>query len=91
MIPLEEYDDFTLYEVFYEAGTELGGAYTELEDIMLDRNDHKSFEKLQKEHNKINADRMHVAKADRESQILYIKKWTARRNTIRKEIDANSK
>lgn len=90
MIPFDQYDDFTLYEVFHEAGTELGGALTELEDIMLDRHDRKSFETLQKEHNRINSDRMHVAKTDRESQIRYIRKWTARRNAVRREIDAQS-
>ena len=90
MIPLDQYDDFTLYEVFYEAGTELGGALTALEDIMLNRHDQKSFEALQKEHNQINRDRMHVSKADRESQIRYIREWTDRRNAVRKEINARS-
>lgn len=85
MASLDQYDDFTLYEVFYETGTELGGAFTALENIMQNKHDTERFDTLEQEHIQTNIDRLHVDKADRQAQIRFIRKWNERRKELHKE------
>ncbi|PWG62670.1 hypothetical protein [Bifidobacterium callitrichidarum] len=85
MTQLENYDDFTLYEVFYETGTELGGVYSALEDKY--ENNPVKFHEIQQQHIQLNKDREHVLKSDRESQIRLIKEWDTRRAALEAELN----
>lgn len=88
MASLEEYSDFALYEIFYEAGTELGGTLTALEIAMQKNKNQKRYESLLQEHLQINRDRFQVNNKDRNTQIRFIKRWTARREELEKELDS---
>ncbi|MBT1164652.1 hypothetical protein [Bifidobacterium felsineum] len=80
---LETLSDFTLYEVFHEAGIQLGGTLVALEDKAEAEHDIKAFHRWRTEHLDMRRDRNEVDPADRKSQISFIEHW----NDRRKELD----
>ena len=81
----EDYSDTVLYDVFYEAGTMLGGWLFSLERKARENGDYRTARLYENERLSMSVDRDSVDPFDREAQIAWIKKW----DTRRAEIDNN--
>lgn len=75
----EDYSDTVLYDVFYEAGTMLGGWLSAAQDRAESRGDEREAKALFQEQLDLNLERDSVDARDRVAQITKIKKWHARR------------
>lgn len=81
----EDYSDTVLYDVFYEAGTMLGGWLTEAQDRAEAQGDKSLAVVLFQEQLELVRERDLVYARDRATQIAKIKKWEA----SRAELDVN--
>ena len=70
--------DTVLYDVFYEAGTMVGGALVA-----------SWRQQFRDEHFSVNHERNAVAARDREGQIAWILRWEARREELRRAADGD--
>lgn len=75
----EDYSDTVLYDVFYEAGTMLGGWLIAAKREAEARGDLATAHKLDMEHFALLDERDEVGARDRATQIAKLKKWHARR------------
>lgn len=80
----EDYSDTVLYDVFYEAGTMLGGWLSARQMAALKRGDIASAQKWEQARFALDDERSKVDPHDRAAQIAKIKEWHA----FRAELDA---
>lgn len=77
-------DDAAMYDVFYEAGTKLGGWLVALGRQAKAKGDEAASAKWMAEHIALNRERAAIDPNDRAAQIAAIERWNARR----RELDA---
>ena len=75
----EDYSDSVLYDVFYEAGTMLGGWLSSAQDKAEAEGNDALARQFFAEQLNLNCERAGVDAHDRATQIEKIKKWHARR------------
>lgn len=84
VLGLEQLDDSTLYDVFYEAGTMLGGRLIALERKASAAGDARAARRWRGEHMALDRERIAVPPYDRDAQINAMTRW----DTRRKELEA---
>ncbi len=75
----EDYSDSVLYDVFYEAGTMLGGWLSSRQVAALKKGNHALADRYEQERFELDEERSRVGAHDRAAQIAMIKKWHVRR------------
>lgn len=80
----EDYSDAVLYDVFYEAGTMLGGWLSAKQMAALERGDAVEAQRWEQARFDVDDERSEVNPHDRAAQIAKIKEW----NAFRAELDA---
>ncbi|MFR0556491.1 hypothetical protein PSRA_0985 [Pseudoscardovia radai] len=76
-------DGAAMYDVFYEAGTKLGGRLVALDRQAKARGDEAESAKWRAEHVALNRERAAVDPNDRAAQIAAVKRWNARRAELK--------
>lgn len=75
VVAYDNIDPTVLYDIFYETGTRLGGAYVALMRKARSRGDLKQAQEWQRKHIDLNKERRSVNPHDREQQIQQIHTW----------------
>lgn len=78
----DDYSDTVLYDVFFETGTQLGGALVALENQADLAGDEAEVERWGAERRKMRAERRAISGRDRAAQIEAIRSWSARRQEL---------
>ncbi|MBT1164651.1 hypothetical protein [Bifidobacterium felsineum] len=84
---LESLSDFTLYETFYETGTQLGGTLVAVERLADAKGDTTLFRRIRAERFAMGDDRDDTGRSDRERQIQLIEQWNDRREELNREYE----
>lgn len=87
---LNSYDAFTLYEVFFETGTEAGGTLFAAAENQRQRGNLDEYRQLKSEHMQLCKDRYLTNPTDRNQQIHYAASWSKRINALHDSILINS-
>ncbi|NEG96330.1 hypothetical protein GFD17_06110 [Bifidobacterium sp. SMB2] len=80
---MENLDDSTLYDVFFESGTMLGGYLQSLMDSAEASNDDDAYRRWFAESLELNRHRMNTKHSDREEQIRLKREWDDRRRYLK--------
>ena len=80
---LERIDDVVLYDIFFEAGTRLGGRLVALERKAKAEGNLELAEHWRKEHFALTKERASVKTNDKAEQIRTLEKWRDRRNELK--------
>ena len=80
-------DDVTLYDVMYEAGTQLGGAMAKLQEMAMDRGDDDEADKWLKEQQRLQRERLAIDPHDRKAMIAAYDEWNEREARLYKQIE----
>ncbi|MDN6798431.1 MAG: hypothetical protein L0L50_03835 [Propionibacterium sp.] len=81
--------DTVLYDVFYEAGTMVGGALVASWRRAEAAGDQVAAQQFRDEHFSVNHERNAVAARDRQGQIAWILRWEARREELWRAADGD--
>lgn len=78
--------DFTLYEIFFETGTQLGGTLVALRRKARQEHDEISAQRWSNEQEQMMKERLNTKNHDRNRQIQLIKQWVARRDELEQSL-----
>ncbi len=85
-LTLDDIGETVLYDIFYEAGTRLGGVYVELMDKAEREGDLDALRHWRERHLGLNRERRNVDPADTEMQKRRIGEWNDRRIELESQL-----